>query len=858
MPIRPTLITTIFSALLMPVTALQPFPGKAPGLSLAENKETLWTLRNEVISASWSLHNGELRPSEVSDQLNGKTFPQKNRELFRLAVAKDVVAAREEPQTWMGLTWDETHILAQTSTNGNGWRTIARLPRQRWEGSPTLLRVGKMDKKGGATDYVDAGVIGAPRFDRLAVLGDKGPLFTEDFDSASLAGWRQIAPQRTGASLAVTEGWLTLQAPANCAAFLERSLPEDTRQVRCQIDRTNDEAQSWGPGLALVWPDGKAIVVNIRKDGGCSVTADGNEQVIGSPFQPVPDYNLVASRLKVFEGPKLVKLPAEAKNPRAATQQPGKAIVAKLRDETTGLAVLWRAILRDGSNYIREEITLISPKGPVVLSGVQLIDRQMPEAMTLGDVPGSPVISGNLFSAAEIPVFSSETDSQGFTSGFPCDYRLDGAGTVKFSTVTGVVPEGQLRRGFQYYLERERARPAKQYLHFNGWYDTGTNVSETNLLAVIKAYKRELGDQRGVTLDGFVIDDGWDDANNTFWDWKKSALPNGLDRVRTAAEGAKSRLGIWISPLGGYGEAAMRIANARKQGIVDGDALDLSEPRYYSWYRNKCLDLMKNDRVGYFKWDKAGDGVNPHFMSLLKIAEELHTADPSLFLNVTVGTWPSPFWLNHIDCTWHGGADVGWIGRGDKREQWLTYRDSSAYQHAKRGPLYPINSLMLHGIVLGHHYQGKTVAEAGNNLRNECRSFFATGTCMQEIYLSPDLMDAAAWDDLAETAKWARKQAAILVDSHMIGGDPNKLEPYGWASWTPGGAIVALRNPDDQPRTITLDAQAIFELPEYASTRYALKSAYKEQRVRALNLEAREPIKVELQPFEVLVFDSGE
>lgn len=851
-------IALLFNALVAPLHASQPFPGKSPGAPLAENQNDLWTLRNQVIAASWSFQNGQLRPAELSNTLAGKNFPQAGRELFRFAMAKDASAPINEKQTWLGFQWDDAQILVQTSTNGRGWRTIARIPRTEFQGLPSVVRVGKMDKKGGAADYPDAGVMGTPRFDHFTITGEKGAIISDNFDGSTIANtWEQKISSKPGTSLALRDGWLTVQAPANCATFLERKLPSEARQIICQVDRAEDKAQSWGPGLALAWPNGKALLVNIRAEGACSVITNGTEDVVGSPFQPVPDYNVTASRMKVFEGPKVIDLPAEPKNPRAATHQQGKAIVAKLRDETTGIAVLWRAVLRDGSNYVREEITIVSPKSPVTLTGIELLDRSVPHPSKLGNVPGSPVIAGDLFFGAEIPVFSSETAQDGFTSGFPCTYLLEGKNTVAFSSVAGVVPEGQLRRGFQYYLERERARPAKQYLHFNGWYDTGTHVSEANLLGVIDAYKRELTDKRGVTLDGFVIDDGWDDAQNSFWGWKKSTLPNGMDKVRKAAEGAKSRLGIWISPLGGYGEAPMRISNARKQGIVDGDKLDLSEPRYYNWYRDKCLELMKNDGVGYFKWDKAGDGVNPHFMSLLKIAEELHTADPGLFLNVTVGTWASPFWLNHVDCTWHGGADVGWIGKGDMREKWLTYRDSSAFSNAKRGPLYPINSLMLHGMVLGHHYQGKSVAEAGNKLRNECRSFFATGTCMQEVYLSPDMMDDAAWDDLAETAKWARKRAAVLVDSHMIGGDPAKLEPYGWASWMPGEAVVALRNPDDQVRTITLDAKTIFELPANAPTRYALKSAYKEQRLQTLELEAGKPITVELHPYEVLVFDSG-
>jgi len=842
-----------FVGLSMPVFSGQPFPGTPPGPPVAENSGSVFTLKNAIISASWSCKNGELRPVEIADLLNGQSLPQTFRQSFRIATGADT-AATEEKQTWLGFRLEGESVAVQSSTNGKGWRTLATFPATGFPGRPSLVRIGKIDKNGGLSDYPEAGTPGTPRFDNFTI-GTERALLAKDGFASIAPDWKQHASTKPGTSIATKDGWLTIAAPANCAAFLERPVPQGAVSIQCQVDRADDNGQSWGPGLALVWDKGKTLVVNIRAEGACSVIANGVEQVIGSPFQAVPVYDVVASKLKVFEGPKIVDLAAETTNPREGAHHPGKAIVAKLRDESTGLAVMWRAVLRDGSSYVREELTLASPKAPITLTGIEMLDRAVHDAKKSGNVPGCPVVAGHLFFGAEIPVFSSEINSEGFTSGFPCSYKLEGAQTVSFSSVTGVVPDGQLRRGFQYYLERERARPAKQYLHFNGWYDAG--VSEKRFLEVIDAYKRELIQKRGVKLDGFVLDDGWDDAARTFWDWKRSVLPDGLTKVRAAAEAAGSRLGIWISPLGGYGEAPQRIANARKLGLTDGDKLDLSDPRYYKWFKEKCLTLMHEDHVSYFKWDKAGDGVNPHFMSLLKLADELHADDPNLFLNVTVGTWPSPFWLNHVDCTWHGGGDVAWIGKGDKREQWLTYRDSSDLSVAKRCGLYPLNSIMLHGMVLGHAYQGKTTAEAGNHLRSECRSFFGSGTCMQEVYLSPDLMDDAAWDDLAEAAKWSHRHATVLTDTHMIGGEPSKLEPYGWASWIPGQAVVTVRNPDDQPKSITLDAQSVFELPSNAPKAYKLRSPYKDQRVQLLELIAGQPVTVELKPFEVLVFDSG-
>lgn len=79
---------------------------------------------------------------------------------------------------------------------------------------------------------------------------------------------------------------------------------------------------------------------------------------------------------------------------------------------------------------------------------------------------------------------------------------------------------------------------------------------------------------------------------------------------------------------------------------------------------------MKKDKVIYFKWNKTGDGISPRFMALLSIANELRRENTRLFINTTVGTWPSPFWLNHVDSKWRSGiVNVGWAGKGNDREQ---------------------------------------------------------------------------------------------------------------------------------------------------------------------------------------------
>ena len=342
------------------------------------------------------------------------------------------------------------------------------------------------------------------------------------------------------------------------------------------------------------------------------------------------------------------------------------------------------------------------------------------------------------------------------------------------------------------------------------------------------------------------------------WQENPERFPGGFHALADKLPG-DAHLSLWISPLGGYSYDKERTTFARSMGLIPPDgALDLSQPAYKAWFQNRCLQLMREDGVNAFKWDRAGDGVSPHFMALLDIAHAVHRQNPAAFLNVTVGTWPSPFWLNHIDSTWrNGSADVGWTGVGDDREKWITYRDGYCHKlFVVASPLYPLNSVMHHGLVLGRVYQGERLGVVGANFKSDARAYFANGTMLQEMYITPSLMTPASWDALAEAAKWAHANADVLVDAHWVGGDPLKGEPYGYAAWNRRKGTLMLRNPADKAQTITLDAATVFELPSDAPQRYTLASPYADQRVQNLTCEAGKSLTITLQPFEVLVFDA--
>ena len=110
---------------------------------------------------------------------------------------------------------------------------------------------------------------------------------------------------------------------------------------------------------------------------------------------------------------------------------------------------------------------------------------------------------------------------------------------------------------------------------------------------------------------------------------------------------------------------------------------------------------------------------------------------------------------------------------------------------------------------------------------------------------------------VAESIGWMRSNTDVLVDTHGIGGDPAKLQVYGYASWSPRKGVLVLRNPSGERGKIAVALQKAFELPHEAPRRYSLRSPWKaDQSKAAITLQAGHPYRFDMAPFEVLVFDA--
>ena len=607
---------------------------------------------------------------------------------------------------------------------------------------------------------------------------------------------------------------------------------------------------------------------------------------------------LRASELKLAAPPELKRLQANPVASRLGDRFDGWELSARLVSSGPNLQALWRAVLRDGANYIRQEVVFRTQQDFVEVVDVVLLEFRVGRVMVAGRVEGSPIVSDAMFFGLEHPASRSEvTKGDALRCSYPYNNAVSPTDTLTLSSVVGVFPPGQQRRGFLHYLERERARPFTPHLHHNNGEDIGmvyynfkgdprmaATGAENDAMAadfrssqeqrwrdLIETVGTELVSKRGAVLDAFVHDYGWDEES-LVWQFH-NGFPNGFRSLLGNAKKYGAHLGIWFSPWGGYPDRIPRVKAGRGLGFETNQqktfgfegGLSLAGARYYARYRAACINLLRHHGVKYFKFDGFAGFNNPpgageyrsDVEALWRLLSEMRLADPEIFINTSSGTWASPFWLLRADSIWRGGGDTGIAGaKGSSRQQWITYRDYEVHNRVLvNGPLYPISSLMTHGIMINGGGRVKSFDE--HDIVDEIRSFFASGVNAQELYITPGRMTSRAWDVLAERSKWSRANADVLADTHWVGGDPAKGKVYGWAGWSQRKGILSLRNPSDQPATFSLDIGEAFELPTGATRTYSLKSSWDDtDRLSPIILTAGAPYSFELKPFEVLTLDA--
>lgn len=581
---------------------------------------------------------------------------------------------------------------------------------------------------------------------------------------------------------------------------------------------------------------------------------------------------------------KKVALKANPKAVKLSERFAGQAIVGTF--SKGNLSVRWRAVLRDGSHYIRQELK-IKAKADTPMQAIVPLEIKLPGAKVLGNTRGSPVVTEKVFAALETPMALNEVSGDTMTGKWSRKTTLKKGEIWDVSSVIGALVPGQERRSFLAYNERERAVPWRSFVHYNSWYELNINrnndpdpknrMSEKQCLDVIEEWNKNLFKKHKIGVDAFVWDDGWDDFNS-LWGFH-SGFPNGFEKLNTAALKQGAGMGAWLGPVGGYGASKTQRLGYWNKNHPNNQIgnFELSNKEYFDAFVGRCSQMVADYDMRYFKFDgistkfhAKGPGGEEDAEGIIKVEKALRKKRPDIFLNTTVGTWASPFWFHIADSIWRQENDHGGIGDGNNRNKWITYRDRLVYEVFVQGsPLCPINSIMTHGLMITRHGPPNCMAnnaDGRDDILKEMRCAFASGSALQELYVDNDIMTKLdLWKDLAECIKWFRGNADVLDDAHWVGGNPWDNEKkcgdiYGWASWNGKKATLALRNSSKDEKTLTATLRQLLDVPAYVQGSITLKDSFKGgqrklQGISGATIPLDKELSFTLKPFEVFFFD---
>ncbi len=443
---------------------------------------------------------------------------------------------------------------------------------------------------------------------------------------------------------------------------------------------------------------------------------------------------------------------------------------------------------------------------------------------------GQPVYGEDIFFGIEYPCAYNEITDPGSLS---CWYRIGQpvAPTEKYISETAVIglsETGDTQHRFFEYITTLRPRVDRPFLLYNTWYDIRSFTPE-KIRHTIDEFKKTLVKMYNLKLDAFVIDDGWDDTS-ALWQVDQSKFPGGFEEVADLLSEVSDGLGLWISPWGGYDRALKtRIKNGSGKGYETcGIHFCLGGDRYYKTFKEELIKYVSAGDLSFLKIDGflslCNESDHAHlpgiysrpflthrFIDLLKAIRKIK---PDIFIDITVGTWLSPWWLQYADAVWMTGADYGHaedVPAISERDKAITFRDRTLYKDFVRDRIqFPLSNVMTHGIIKGRLNLLGGEQETLYNWQDNTIMYFSRGVMMWELYISPDVLSEAEWDFMARVIKWAGSHAAVFKNTRFIGGDPYGREVYGYVHETPEEVWVILRNPfiAPQPFEISLNILA--------------------------------------------------
>ncbi|HKP97101.1 MAG TPA: hypothetical protein VJ385_15230 [Fibrobacteria bacterium] len=404
-----------------------------------------------------------------------------------------------------------------------------------------------------------------------------------------------------------------------------------------------------------------------------------------------------------------------------------------------------------------------------------------------------------------------------------------------YSAVCGAAKDSRyVRKSFLEYIDSIRIRPLHLQTQYNSWFEYQTSVTKAKFAASVQTISTQLFQNRGTTpFKVFTIDDGWQNSGS-FWKANTSKFDADFATTRGDAQSVGSNLGLWLSPMGGFGSRATQVGYLKSQNYeAVNTMMCIAGPKYMDELQKRMLELV-GQGVRYFKLDgifghlndrefcpygqQHGHPYHPNFIlnranpddpkwDEMKIyyltagmekfnamLQALHAANPNVYVLASNGAWLSPWWLMNVDAVWM--IDAGDGSRGTTRTPQIVYRDGRYYG------LYVRDKAQFPQASMFNHEPEKAATDASlTDFKRYLYMQASRGSGLFEWYMKPGVITSEEWDAIAANIKWVQDNFGILRHAEYHGGDPTQGKVYGYTAWTFSDGIVSMHNPGTAPQS---------------------------------------------------------
>ncbi len=526
--------------------------------------------------------------------------------------------------------------------------------------------------------------------------------------------------------------------------------------------------------------------------------------------------------------------------------------------------------------------------GERLLLDVVLDDFGFTGAATGGGA-GQPVyLDAEAFAAIEHPSGENlAADGRVRLAHYPGRRLAPGARFRSHVALVSVAPAGGAQAHFVEYLE-SKARPRPGFIGIytpfgiNNQWGACPALDDEQTLDVL-GHLGELR-RRGVRFDYFTLDTGWVDPASDLTRFKPTAFPRGPAEVIRRVRGLHLKFGLWFATSWGLQSCwdypgafadGLPPAQAYREGYppgAEGLMFCLGEKSYQSILGRAVLHHVRKNGVSFLKFDggayQCDNPAHGHLPGkyateamhewLIDLADRARAINPDVFIMWYWGL-RSPFWVLHGDALFESGLFME--GSGTSSWPTLHYRDSVTLaqdqnaHHARNIPPRFKDSL---GVWLSDSRWGNFMG--GERWRESLVMDLGRGS-----RLFPNLwgnLRHLTDDDvkfLAGITALARRRAGLFAHRRLVGGEPFRNEPYGYAHGRGARSLVCLHNAHFAARRIDLRLDASLGLDARTGTPVQVLSHFPESRqlrpAGGGRFQLGEPLGLWLRPFETLMLE---